>query len=123
MLDPIRLLLVDDDERTRDLIQQVLAEVEDISVVAEAADGLAATVAVRELKPDLVLMDTQMPHMDGIRATRHIKTEWPWIGVIAFAGNQRDAGESREAGADACVLKEAEPSILVEAIRALARHR
>lgn len=123
MRGPIRLLLVDDDERARDSIQHVLAGVEDISVIAEAADGLAATVAVRELNPDLVLMDTEMPHMDGIRATRHIKSQWPWIGVIAFAGNNRDVGQSREAGADACVLKEVEPSTLVEAIRALARHR
>jgi DNA-binding NarL/FixJ family response regulator len=87
-------------------------------VVGEAADGAEAIQRAEELRPDVVLMDVDMPSMDGMEATRRLTEQHADIAVIALSLHE-DASVSRamtEAGADACVSKRAATKELVEAI-------
>ena len=72
-----RVLLVDDHALLRQGIRTVLHEYEDIEVVGEATDGVQAVTLAKSLNPDVVIMDVNMPAMDGIEATRQLKTELP----------------------------------------------
>lgn len=80
----IKVLVVDDHPIVRDGVCSLLGLTPDIEVVGEAANGAGALEAVRKLMPDVVLMDTQMPIMSGLEATRRICKEFPGIRVLAF---------------------------------------
>ena len=96
----------------------------DIEVVGEAEDGAIAVSAVRNLKPDVVLMDIQMPVMDGLEATRHIVAEQSKISirVLILTTFERDEYifESLRSGASGFILKNAPPEDLINAIRVVA---
>ena len=84
-----RTLIVDDDARFRRQVKEHLASEPDIEVVGEAADAHEAILKVKELKPDLVLMDVRMPGMSGIDATRQIKEDMPDVKVIMRRKSER----------------------------------
>ena len=81
----MRIVLVDDDARMREVLQRQLAAHPVIDVVGEAADGRAALERVRELAPDIVLMDVVMPGMGGIKATRLVLAALPLARVIGLS--------------------------------------
>ncbi|MDD5307876.1 MAG: response regulator transcription factor [Deltaproteobacteria bacterium] len=83
---PIRVLLVDDDERVRKALKRVLGASQGIVVVGTAADGVEALNAAERLNPDVVLMDVKMPRMDGIEATRKLLGRLPCVKVLALSG-------------------------------------
>ena len=120
MADRIRILLVDDHAMVRRGMRDFLALHEDLEVVGEAADGLAALEATASLLPDVVIMDLLMPEMDGIAATAEIKARHPAVEVIALTSfvDEDRVTAAIEAGASGFLLKDAEADDLANAIRA-----
>lgn len=117
----IRVLLVDDYAMIRECLRSLLEKRTEIEVVGEAEDGRSALKLVRELLPDIVIMDVTMPGMNGIEATRHITSDFPGIKVIAFSTPDRKfVTEMLIAGAVSYVLKECSLDELVQAIEAVA---
>lgn len=84
---PIGVLLVDDHEIVRAACRLALGNATGISVVAEACDGETACLRYRELAPDVVLLDINMPGMDGIETTRHIRTHDPDARILIFSSH------------------------------------
>ena len=116
----LRVLLVDDHAMVRSGFRLMLSVEDDIEVVGEAADGMSAVIAAREHRPDVILMDVQMPGMDGIEATRRIVAEELGAVVVLTTFDRDDyLFDALEAGASGFMLKNAEPEHLVEAVRAV----
>ncbi|NLG20397.1 MAG: response regulator transcription factor [Actinomycetales bacterium] len=114
------MLLVDDHAMVRSGFRMMLSVEDDLEVVGEAADGMSAVIAAREHRPDVVLMDVQMPGMDGIEATRRVVDEDLGRVVILTTFDRDDyLFDALEAGASGFMLKNAEPEQLVEAVRAV----
>jgi DNA-binding NarL/FixJ family response regulator len=113
-----RILLVDDQGSVRQGLRMRLALEADMEVVGEASDGVEALFTAKRLTPDIVVMDVEMPHMDGITATRQLREAMPQIAVIMLSiHGDRDARESaREAGAVAFVEKRGGLKPLLDAI-------
>jgi DNA-binding NarL/FixJ family response regulator len=112
-----RVLIADDRPRSRDGLRALLATCAGVEVVGEAADGRQAIEMVEQHRPDAVLMDVQMPLLDGLAATRVIKARWPEIRVVIltlYSGHRADA---RAAGADAFLIKGCSMDRLLRAIR------
>jgi DNA-binding NarL/FixJ family response regulator len=119
----IKVLIADDHTLVRQGIRSLLALTADIEIVGEAADGREAIKKVRQLAPDVVLMDLAMPNMGGLEATRRIRKEFPATKVLAVT--QYDDSEYVipviEAGARGFVTKMASPLELASAIQAVYR--
>lgn len=120
---PVRLILVDDQELVRAGFRMVLDATPDMTVVAEASDGLAAVDAVEEHEVDVVLMDIRMPRLDGVEATRRIceLPAAPRVVVLTTFDLDEYVFAALKAGAAAFLLKDAGPSELLAAIRAVHR--
>ncbi len=120
MTDPIRVLLVDDQQLIRMGFRMVLDAEPDVTVVGEAGDGTEGLRMVASERPDVVLMDVRMPRMDGIEATRRIAAEHPAVKVVVLTTFDLDeyAFAAVRAGASGFLLKDAHPHELVAAIRA-----
>jgi two-component system, NarL family, response regulator NreC len=114
----IRLLLADDHVVVRSGLRMLLQAREDIEIVGEAENGREAVEKVRALQPDVVLMDVQMPDMNGIEATRRIKQVAPNTAVLALTMHEDDHYffEMLHAGASGYVPKRAAPDELVKAL-------
>jgi len=119
----IKLLLVDDHSLLRDGLRRIFSLHEDMEVVGEAADGQAACALAKAHKPDVVLMDINMPGMNGIEATRQIKREVPEASIIALTihDDEEYIYELVKAGVSAYILKDIETNALVEAVRKVYR--
>lgn len=115
---PVRVVLVDDHAMVRQGLRSILDSYEDITIVGEAGNGLDAVNLARELKPHVVVMDLNMPIMDGIEATRRIKDACPSIIIIGLSvRNDREAEEAmRQAGASGYLTKESAAEQLHQAI-------
>ncbi len=120
-----RVLLVDDHVVMRQGLSLLLGEQPDLEVVGEASDGVAGVEMARELRPDVILMDMSLPHMNGEEATRLIHAELPDICVIGLSMFEEAdrAAAMRAAGAAAYVTKSGAPEVLLATIRSLRDQR
>jgi DNA-binding NarL/FixJ family response regulator len=121
----IRVIVADDQALVRSGFAHILGSEPGIEVVATAANGREALAVARELVPDVVLMDIQMPEMDGIEATRHITSSPQTAGVrvlvLTTFGSDEYVVDALRAGASGFVLKDTEPSDLIHAVTVVAR--
>jgi len=123
MSEAIRLLLADDHAVVRSGLRLLLEAQPDLVIVGEAENGEEAIRRTAELQPDVVLMDIEMPGMNGIEAARRIKTQSPGASVLALTMYEDDQYffEMLRAGASGYVPKRAAPDELASAIRAVSR--
>lgn len=119
---PVKLLLVDDHPIVRSGLRMLFLSEPAMTIVGEADSGEAAVEAVQRLKPDVVIMDVAMPGMNGIEATRRIKTASPHTAVLALTmyEDEQYFFEMLNAGASGYIPKRAAPDDLVSAIKVVA---
>ena len=119
----LRLLLVDDHRLFRQGLRQICEVKGGFTVVGEAENGREAVELALQLKPDVVLMDIQMPEMDGVEATRQISLQQPETRVIILTMYRQDnyVFEAIKAGARGYLLKDADGTDLLAAIEAVQR--
>jgi len=115
----ISVLLVDDHLLMREGLRQLFSLEEDIRVIGEAVDGIEALQKVRQLRPDVVLMDIHMPGVDGITVTQQVVREFPEIAVIILSMQQQNQQvlQAVKSGARGYLLKTASVHEVAEAIR------
>ncbi len=119
----IRLAIADDHAVVRAGLAQLVGAFEDVELVGSAANGEEAVALCGEHRPDVVLMDLEMPVLDGIDATRRIKASHPGIAVVVLTSfsDREQILRALDAGAVGYLLKDAEPGELAKALRAAAR--
>lgn len=119
----IRVLITDDHLVVREGLRLILETAEDIEVVGEAGDGAECLHLVPGLQPDLILMDLQMPRMDGITAISHLRRDHPAIAIVILTTYNEDDLMIRalQAGARGYLLKDSSRENLLDAIHAAAR--
>lgn len=117
----VRVLLVDDNREFRQALERFLGGFPDVHCVGTAGNGLEALAAIRDLKPDLVLMDIVMPQMDGFEATLQIKRlpAPPRVVMLSLHEDEEYRRRAREAGADGYIPKSQFPHPLPGLIRRL----
>lgn len=122
VMETIRLLIVDDHALFREGLRALFSAIEDIELAGEATKGQEAVDLAVEVQPDVVLMDIDMPGMNGVQATRYILRKTPSTGIVMVTMLEDDASvfSAMRAGARGYVLKGAQPKELIETIRAVA---
>ncbi|MCH8040053.1 MAG: response regulator transcription factor [Nitrospinae bacterium] len=116
---PIKLVIAEDQRLFRQSLRLLLEQERDLRVVGEAADGQEAFSLVQQMKPDLVLMDVDMPKLDGIAATRLIREQDPGIKVLMLSVHDDDMRivSAIQAGARGYILKDADHAEFLRIIR------
>lgn len=122
---PLRVLIVDDHPVFRDGLRLMLQSTPEVELVGEAATGIEAVAAAAELRPDVVIMDLQMPGMNGIEATRQIVAARPETAVVVLTMLEEDESvlAALKAGARGYLLKEASRLDIVRAVQSVARNQ
>ena len=120
-MDKIKILIADDHAVVREGTRRILEQEKDLEVVAEAGDGEEAVRQATSLKPDVAIIDVAMPKLDGIEATKQIKSACPAITVLILSAYDDDqfVFSLLEAGAAGYLLKSVRGSELVNAVRAV----
>jgi DNA-binding NarL/FixJ family response regulator len=118
-MSPIRVLLADDHVLFREGLAGIIASQPDMEVIGEANDGLEAVVISEQLKPDLILMDIQMPGVDGLEATRQIKHKAPDITIVMLTvrDDEEKLFEAIKNGAQGYLLKNIRSREMLEMLR------
>ncbi|MBX5467439.1 MAG: response regulator transcription factor [Firmicutes bacterium] len=119
-----KLLLVDDHALFRSGLRAILEQDPDLEVVAEAKDGEEAIRLAEEWMPDLILMDIQMPGMNGLEATRQIKEIMPYVKIVILTASDDDDEllfEAVKAGAQGYLIKHLEPDAFLREVKAHVR--
>lgn len=118
---PIRLLIVDDIVETRDNVRRLLSLDEEISVIGEADNGQSAIEQVKKLKPDIVLMDINMPVMDGMTSCREIAAKFPQCKVIMMTvqGGEKYIQKAFQMGAKGYVVKPFSSAELINTVKSV----
>jgi len=121
----IKVAIADDHQMFIDGLHSILKDVSDITIVADAKDGLELIKAVEKETPDVVLTDIRMPGMDGIAATKYLKEHYPEIPVMALSmfDQEEEIIEMLKAGASGYIIKKAGKDELVTAIHKLVNQR
>ena len=118
-----RVLLVDDHALFRKGIASLLKDIKQLEIVGEAGNGRDALEKARTLKPDIIIMDVEMPEMNGVEAVKHIKEELPECKVVMLTISDDDDSlfNSIKNGAEGYLLKSMDPDNLLEEVRGLMR--
>jgi hemolysin D len=122
-MDKIKVLISDDNEVVREGLESLLSPHEDITIVAKAVDGLDAFNKAQQFQPDVILMDAQMPNLDGAGATKKIKEAMPDIKILFLTVYGDYVGDALAAGASWYLTKDCRRQDLLEAIRTLAQSK
>ena len=111
-------MIVDDVERVRQDLRTLLTLIGSIKVVGEAQNGSEAVQQARILRPDVILMDLEMPFLDGYEATRQIKASWPSCRIIALTIHEHESVrlQAVDAGMDGFIVKGAPLESLVQIV-------
>lgn len=118
---PISVLIADDDALVRYGLQGILGSTPDIRVVGQAKDGLEAVQKAFDQEPDVILMDLEMPHMNGLAATQAIRHKNSTIKIIMLSSLEKSERmqQAIEAGASDYLMKGATPQEIIEAIHSV----
>ena len=116
----IQILIADDSPAVRDGLASLLDPEQGFEVVGMAGDGLDAVEKAGEFLPDVVIMDAQMPKMDGVEATRQIKQTLPSVGVLFLSVFDHHMEASVAAGADGYLMKDCQPEELFAELKRIA---
>lgn len=121
-MQPYRVLIVDDHEHAREAIREIVGSYEQFLIVGEATTGEEAISLTEQLMPDIILMDINMPIMDGLSATKIIKTKFPYIKVIIITVSDEVTNlfEAIKKGAQGYLLKNINPGAWFEYLQAIA---
>lgn len=122
MANPLRVVLADDHAMVRQGIRQFLEEEGDIAVIAEAADGQEALRLLGQHRPDVAILDVQMPGLTGIEVTREVRNRYPEMRILVLTAYDDDpyVFALLRAGADGYILKSAKAEDLIRAVRSVA---
>lgn len=117
----MKILIVDDDELVCKSLNVLLSREKDMDVIGIAHNGADALSSCRLIQPDIVLMDIQMPIMNGIQATRQIKSDWPQIHIMMLTTfkDEKNIRLAIHAGAEGYLIKSTEVSSMAQQLRAL----
>ncbi len=117
----MKILIVDDDDLVCKSLKVLLSRERDMEVIGTAHNGAEAITSCRLVLPNVVLMDIQMPIMDGIQATRQIKTEWPLVHIMMLTTfkDEKNIRLAILAGAEGYLIKSTEVSSMAQQLRAL----
>lgn len=121
MLRELRIVIVDDDDLFRDQLRQVIEHGTTYTVVGEGVDGQDAIDLAARTLPDAIVIDAQMPRVDGIQATTAIKANDPRVFVIGLVGSELHIPAMRSAGADSCLLKGQSLAMLFDLLASIAQ--
>jgi len=115
----LNIVLAEDHQTVREGIKMLVNAQADMRVVGEAGDGASAIKTVREKRPDVIVMDISMPEMNGLKATRKLKAEFPDVKILTLTRHDDDSFLEQliSAGASGYVLKQSAPAELINAIR------
>jgi CheY-like chemotaxis protein len=117
--DRVRILIADDQKHARSGLKALLSASLPGSEIWEAATGLEAERLAAEVRPDLIVMDIRMPELDGLSATRRIKSRQPQAKILVLSLHDSSAEDAMIAGADAFMSKGESPAHLLDAVTAL----
>ena len=121
MTDTLRIVIAEDHQTVREGIKLLIGSQPDMEVIGEAGDGERALSLAEELKPDLMLIDVSMPIMNGLKATKKLRTKYPGLRILTLT-RHADDGYLRQlisAGSNGYVLKQSAPDQLINAIRSV----
>ncbi|WP_025028934.1 response regulator [Caldalkalibacillus mannanilyticus] len=118
-----RILVADDHAHAREAVREILKPYPSLDIIAEAKNGLETLLLVEEHQPDLILMDINMPELDGLEATKRIKSRYPAIKIIIMTVSDEAINlfEALKNGAQGYLLKNLHPASWYEYIQAVAR--